>query len=293
MTYMRNVFRSLVMGAALMLTGVSNAQVEKVQLAFKCYSAQKLDSAKLLIDAACKDSSTSSQAVTWNLRGYIYKELYKMKEKGSSRSPMREEALAAFKRSMALDKEAEFKTDNTNNIRSAIAPTYYNDAATLLDTTHYMESEYCYNRFREIMLLVDSSKIKSKEMEYYLALGGVYQRLYESNRRVNGRFFDLSQKAFSRVLTLDPDNVSANYNLGILYYNQGATLINEQDYDIDLVAFEQIQDKSKDLFRLSRPYMEKAYQLDTKNESTIKGLCGIYFSLHETEKYEKFKCKAE
>lgn len=281
------------LGAALLIATVSHAQVEKVQQAFKYYSAQKLDSARIMIDQAIVDTGTTKMAVVWNLRGYVYKELYKARERSNFKSPLREEALASFKRSMALDKDAEFKNDNLNNLRSSLAPSFYNDAAMLLDTITYAQSVECYNKFKEIMQIADPEKANAKDVEYNLALGGVYQRLYESNRRRNDRFFDLSQKTFAKVLAIDPDNVSANYNLGILYYNQGATLINEQDYDIDLVAFEQIQDKSKDLFRLSRPYMEKAYQLDQKNESTIKGLCGIYFSLHEKEKYEKFKCKAE
>jgi len=277
----------------ILMIGVLQAQPEKVQKAFKFYTDQKLDSARVLIDQSVLDSSTAKLAQVWNLRGYIYKELYKAKERTNKKSPLRVEAVISFKRSILLDKDLEHKTDNIKNL-GYIASMYYNDIVPLDTNTYKLIVECdCFNKYKEIMVLVDAEKIKPKEIEFNLVLGGIYQRIYEGDRRKNIDYLAKAENAFKIVLNLDPDNISANYNMGILFYNQGATLINEQDYDIDLVAFEQIQDKSKDLFKQSRPYMEKAYQLDKANESTIKGLCGIYFSLHETENYEKFKCKAE
>ena len=81
--------------------------------------------------------------------------------------------------------------------------------------------------------------------------------------------------------------------MGILYYNQAVNLINQSDYDLDIVALNDVQDNSIKLFKESLPFMEKAYSLDPNRRETLLGLSGIYFSLNEKEKSDMFKQKLE
>ena len=81
--------------------------------------------------------------------------------------------------------------------------------------------------------------------------------------------------------------------MGILYYNQAVNLINQSDYDLDIVALNDVQDNSINLFKQSLPFMEKAYALDPNKKETLLGLSGIYFSLNEKEKSNEFKQKLE
>ena len=78
-----------------------------------------------------------------------------------------------------------------------------------------------------------------------------------------------------------------------MFYNQAVQLINQSDYDIDIVALNDIQDNSVKLFRESLPFMEKAYKLDPKRRETLLGLSGIYFSLNEKEKSDLYKQKLQ
>jgi tetratricopeptide (TPR) repeat protein len=92
---------------------------------------------------------------------------------------------------------------------------------------------------------------------------------------------------------MDPNNISANYNLGIIYYNEGVEIVNNMDYSLDLFELNAVQDKIIELFKESLPYMTKAYELNPKRRETLIGLQGIYFSLNDIEKSEAFKQELE
>jgi tetratricopeptide (TPR) repeat protein len=96
-----------------------------------------------------------------------------------------------------------------------------------------------------------------------------------------------------KVLELDPKNVSATFNLGIIYYNQGVNLINSMDIDTPLDKLEVIQDNSTKLFKQSLPFMSKVYQLDPKNQKALESLRQIYQALNDTEKSLEFNKKLE
>mgnify|MGYP001618557359 CR=1 FL=1 len=134
---------------------------------------------------------------------------------------------------------------------------------------------------------------KQKDIEFYLALASVYTKISEANPAKKKEFFLKSRSLYDRVLALDPDNLGANYNLGILYYNRAVDIINTSNYDVDLVALSQLQDTCINLFRTSLPFMEHAYRLDPANKYVLIGLSGIYFSLNEKEKSEKYKKELE
>jgi hypothetical protein len=92
------------------------------------------------------------------------------------------------------------------------------------------------------------------------------------------------------VLILDPSNIAANYNMGIIYYNQAVSLImNKLDYDYDLVTLNDIQDEALSWFKKSLPYMETAYQLNPGRKQTLIGLSGIYYNLYDNEKSSEFQ----
>ena len=61
----------------------------------------------------------------------------------------------------------------------------------------------------------------------------------------NQKYGDIAKYALLKVLEIDSKNISANINLGILYYNQGATLMRMMDYDVDLAQLDVIQENAK------------------------------------------------
>ncbi|MCX6296981.1 MAG: tetratricopeptide repeat protein [Bacteroidetes bacterium] len=291
---MLKIKRTIIFGILLLLVVVSNAQQSRVTAAYTFLQQNKLDSAKANIDAAVVFPETQVDGQAWYIRGFVYKTIYNQNEKGNKESFSRIEALISFKKSLALDTTQENVHENIKNIKY-LATTLYNDAAASLDTIDFKIAIRDFDTFREYYLLVDPSKenFKQKEIDFANAIAAVYTRIYDGDKKGKIDFLALAKASYNKALELDPNNISANYNMGILYYNQAVNLINQSDYDLDIVALNDVQDNSINLFKASLPFMEKAYSLDPNKRETLLGLSGIYFSLNEKEKSNEFKQKLE
>ena|SRR6218665_32700 len=279
----------------LLLAGIAaNAQRERFNAAYKFLQDGQLDSAKVNINMVVLHPETAADGQSWYLRGFIYKSIYNKNEKTNKQSSARLEALISFKKSMQLDTSAENTQENVKNIKY-LATTLYNDAGASLDSVDYKIAIKNFETFKEYYLLVDPTpaNIKQREIDFTMAIASLYTRTFESDRKGKYEFMKLAKDAYSKILADDPNNISANYNMGILYYNQAVNLINQSDYDLDIVALNDIQDNSITLFKESLPFMEKAYDLDPKRRETLLGLSGIYFSLNEFEKSNMYKQKLE
>ncbi|MBL7888402.1 MAG: hypothetical protein JNL24_02555 [Bacteroidia bacterium] len=286
--------RTIILTLLLLVAVWSNAQQSKVNAAYTFLQQGQLDSAKATIDAAVVHPETSNDGQAWYLRGFVYKSIYNQKEKADRQSISRIEALNSFKKSLSVDTSQENVQENIKNIKY-LATTLYNDAGASLDAVDYKIAIDNFNKFLQYYALVDNSpeNLKQKNIDFNLAIASVYSKIFESDRKGKIEFLNLAKGAFNKVLELDPNNISANYNMGILYYNQAVNLINQSDYDLDIVALSDIQDNSIKLFKESLPFMEKAYSLDPKRKETLLGLSGIYFSLNEFDKSNMFKQKLE
>lgn len=91
------------------------------------------------------------------------------------------------------------------------------------------------------------------------------------------------QDSYQRVLRADVDNFDANYNLGVLYYNQAVELINKQDYDIDVDKLTRILERSMRLFKESLPLLLKTHRKQTNNVQVLKALQAIYYNLNDKQ----------
>lgn len=285
---------TIILGFLLLLAVFSNAQQSRVTAAYTFLQQGKLDSAKANIDAAVAHAETQADGQAWYIRGFVYKTIYNQNEKGNKESVSRIEALVSFRKSLSIDPSEENVQENIKNIKY-LATTLYNDAAASLDTIDYKIAVKNFDIFREYYLLVDPSKenFKQKEIDFANAIATVYTRIYEGDRKGKIEFLNLAKASYNKALAFDPNNINANYNMGILYYNQAVNLINQSDYDLDIVALNDVQDNSINLFKSSLPFMEKAYSLDPNRRETLLGLSGIYFSLNEKEKSNEFKQKLE
>ncbi len=278
----------------LFATIVGKAQQSKFNAAYTFLQQGNLDSAKVNIDAAIIHPETAGDGKTWYVRGFIYKSIYNKNEKGNKQSPSRLTALNSFKKSIQLDTTQENVQENVKNIKY-LCTTLYNDAGASLDSIDYKIAIANFDIFKEYYLLVDPTpaNIQQKDIDFTLAIASLYTKVFESDRKGKIEFLKLAKDAYNKILSIDPNNIAANYNMGILYYNQAVNLINQSDYDLDIVALNDIQDNSINLFKESLPFMEKAYELDPKRRETLLGLSGIYFSLNEFEKSNMYKQKLE
>lgn len=249
----------------------------------------QVDSARKEIDLQMLEPGADKNPDCWQTYGIIYTEMYKKYENTDVLSPYRLIAFNAFKTSLTLD-TVSARVQNTRDYLKYFATRFYNDAVSTLDTVSHAKSVACYTMYRQAAMLADPKfDIKKKDIEFYLALASTYTQLYNTDKKKYAQYFDSTKNTYSYVLTLDPNNYSANYNLGVLYWNKGVDLMYDIDYDDSLGVVFDVQDRSVELFKQSLPFAEKAYVMEPKREETLIVLSGIYYSLNEFEKSDKYK----
>lgn len=286
---MRELIKNRMIMLVLLLVTVmaANAQVSLVDAASTFYDNRNIDSAKVYIDKGIRMPESASDPYAWQVRGFIYKEVYKQKEKNNRQSPARIEALEAFRKSIILDKSKELTDNNVAGMNYLIS-TMHNDAAESLDPVDYEMAIEIFRKKQEYIKIIDPSQenLQASEIQFALALGSVYNSIIESSKDSvrNQKFVNLAKALYNQILAIEPNNVSANYHMGILYYNQAVNLIKTKDYDLDLSMLDIVQDQSVKLFKDALPFMETANKLDPKREDALEGLSGIWFGLNETEK---------
>ena len=95
--------------------------------------------------------------------------------------------------------------------------------------------------------------------------------------------------------------MDANYNLGVIYFNQGAEKANAANSLKSNEEFEKAKKVFEEKFRSAAPYLEKSLELNPKKteddqslyKSTLQILKLLYARTNETEKYNKVKAQLE
>lgn len=100
-----------------------------------------------------------------------------------------------------------------------------------------------------------------------------------------------AKEAYSRSLAIDPDFFDANYNMGVLYYNEAVKLLEEANEIMDNVEYEKARDAAFDVLRQSVPYLEQAHVANPEDEYTMETLRVLYYRLGMEDKLEEMNKK--
>ena len=274
----------------LICSPVVNAQSSTIHYdaALNYMQKNNVDRAKIEIDLHMQNVDVQLDPENWYLEGFIYKELYKKYENENFNSPYRAKSLNSFKKSLKLDTVIA-RTKTTKELIRYLAGRFYNDAVLTLDSSNYLTSILCYEQYRDAALILDSIlDIKKKDIEFNLALGTIYVEIYNSDKIKNLQFFNLTRDTYMKILNWDPNNYTANYDLGLLYWNKGVHLMNNIDYELNLDSVMQVQNYSVSIFKESLPFAQKAYEMEPKREETLIVLSGIFYSLNDFPKSKAF-----
>ena len=276
---------------SLLTSSVFGQFIGKDDLSIALFYMQKseIDSAKKYIDLSANDENLNTAAKMWYYRGFIYKELYKKREKEDKDSPARLVAIESFKTMLTLSGKEEF-IQSTHKILTYLANTLYNDAARMLDPDNYNKAMLSYGKYKSTMALVDPNKdLKSRDVKFKLALASMLNRPAETAAGLDSAQAEQVKNIYLEILSVDPNNPAANYNLATLYYNEAADIINNMDYDMDIMKLNEVQDNCIEIFLKGLPYMKKSYDLNYKRKETLLGLSNIYYGLNDIEKSDAYK----
>jgi hypothetical protein len=285
-----------ILSLILLVGNIAKAQfVGKDGVSKALYYLQKpeLDSAKKYIDEASLDSTINKEPKTWYYRGFIYKELYKTNEKDDKNSSFRLEGIASLKKLLDIDTKEEF-TESSSKMLTYLASTLYNDAARSLTPETYQLAEQNYAKYRETMLLSNPLvELTQQDIKFKLALASMLNQSALQGNNLDSSKVEQVKSIYKEVLELDTNNGSANYSIGIIYYNEAVDIINNMDYDMDLEKLNELQDVCIDLFLNALPYMKKSYSLGYNRRETIIGLKNIYHGLNDEVNEKIYKEELE
>lgn len=174
-----------------------------------------------------------------------------------------------------------------------LAAHYFNISKTLLqDSFNYDRSFIAYGKYKEMLKLTGSkNNVNAKDIEYYMAAGSVFSDIFNKDNK-NTKAQSVAKMALLKVLEVQPDNPSANMNLGLLYYNQAANLSKELEYGVDLNELDIIQDNMVKLAKQAEQFILRVWTNDNKNKKAAAALFYIYRILNELQKSEDFRKKA-
>lgn len=286
--------RAYISAILFLLSNIAFGQlIGKDNFSTSMYYLQKLeiDSAQKYIDLSIAESENFNQTKKLYYKGYIYKELYKKRDKSNKVSTYRKTAITALKDVLKNDKEKEYAT-SSKKILKYLSSTLYNDAARSLNLETFEIAKTNYAAYREIIVLINPSEnLNSQDIKFKMALASMLNRSTRKDEQLDSAKFITVKELYKEVLQIDSNNPGANYNLAILYYNEGANLINAMDYDMELKEVNHIQDKCVEIFLNGLPYMKKAYELNYKAKETLIGLSNIYYGLNDIEKSDYYKKK--
>lgn len=281
---------------SLLTSAVLLAQEGKVLEARNAVATGDLDKAKTLIDDAAGDAAFQNDPHYYYWRGYIYKELYKDKDKGrNTTSELREESANAYIKFMEYKSKVSQDTlAGAEKSLNYLGSTYWNDAVISADTTHYETAINNFEKFKEVSLTVDpSNDLTDRSIKFYMKIATIYVSLYEDrgNTPEGEEYFNKAKELYKKIIDLDKNNLTANYNLGIHFYNKAVNIIKNLDVGTSLEELAEKEDICVGLFLEALPYVKTAYELDPGRKETLIGLTGIYWSLNDLEKYQYYQDK--
>lgn len=106
---------------------------------------------------------------------------------------------------------------------------------------------------------------------------------------------DEAVAAYKKSIELKPDNFDAVYNLGAMYFNDGAEMANKANkIPANKVAeYDAAKKKFEAKFKEALPYLEKAHQLNATDKATMESLRQLYARLGDLVKAGEMKKKME
>jgi len=232
------------------------AQYAKLRGAFVLSEEPKtLDSAKKLINIVCAYPETREDPQSWYLKGLINKQLACRENSYSLILNYSNETWDAFNQSISLDKTAENKlriADVLNGLFVKLNTTL----ESAKDTTQFKLWCQMVEFQKSIAITIKPGrKADSIAVHYYLQLG----------------IKAASEEALNKVLMLQPNQLMANYYMGLLHYKKA-----KQEGTIN-------KESAQSIYRTALYYMEKAYQANPQKRDVLNGLSEIYYGLNDNE----------
>lgn len=266
--------------------------------------ANNFDSARVYVDRYVAGPAAEKDADAWYLYGFIYQRLYRTREIENHNSKFRLEAQKGFEKSIGIDKGRDNIVRNREGFCS-LSLSFYNSVVKSLNPQDYETAIVNFDHYKQVVPNCDSLKdVKKAEIDFLLALGTMFEdKLNTSNdtgikcKTIDTLAFSRARESYMNVLKIDPLNVKANYNLGILYHNFAVKLLMNMPPDADVIDIICIQDRADNLFKQAAPIGIHMYNIlnddDPKKYDFALLLLQLGTNMNENEKVDFYTKELE
>jgi tetratricopeptide (TPR) repeat protein len=157
-----------------------------------------------------------------------------------------------------------------------------NDADLIIyELNHYLSSGDFDAAERNLQLAIDK---EPDNKQLYFSLGVVYDNLDNDDKAI---------EAYEKAIEVDENYFDALYNLGALYFNKGVEMNNVANEIQDNKKYEAARAEAKKVFEQSKPFLERAHELDETDKGALVSLTQLYALLGENDKYTVIKAKLD
>ncbi|MFM2136099.1 MAG: hypothetical protein RL021_1499 [Bacteroidota bacterium] len=102
--------------------------------------------------------------------------------------------------------------------------------------------------------------------------------------------FTQAEEAYKKGLTVDPGHFEINFNLGVLYFNEGVELEKASNVkNISDAEYNRLKGEASKFYLTAEPYLEKASQVRPDDADVLTSLKMLYIRTKEDAKYAKVK----
>jgi tetratricopeptide (TPR) repeat protein len=126
-----------------------------------------------------------------------------------------------------------------------------------------------------------ATKNSPENATYWFAQGS----LYDANLKDTVK----AVASYKKAIELNPKYFEPNYNMGALYFNEGAEMLNFANQITDDAKYKVAKAKADDKLKEAVPYLEKAHEILPTDLQTMESLKNTYYRLSMLEKMEAIK----
>lgn len=173
---------------------------------------------------------------------------------------------------------------------------YPEDLNLLLNETNFFLAEEETEKALNNLQL--AAQIDETNPTIFFAIGAKYNEVVDDTSRtkeMREEAFVEASTAYKKSIAIDPEYFDPNYNMGALYVNKAASLIeiaNELPFDKQ-AEYDTLRNQADTYLKECLPYLEKAMELDPTDRSTLISLKEIYTRLKMYDELKLIDAKLE
>lgn len=155
----------------------------------------------------------------------------------------------------------------------------------IAETNIYLATDQIENAQNLLRIAVE--KDPNNYLLYY-AIGSNYDQLIEKEEDETERLKLISEaeKAYAKALELNPNYFEANYNMGVLFYEEGRRVYEAADKITDMKLYGVQEEKFNGYWRKALPFLEKANEIDENDINTLSSLRTLYARFNMMDKHK-------